>query len=36
MCSKSKREESVDSEFVRGCVSRLLLEVVINLGLNLF
>ena len=35
MCCKSKREEFVDSEFARGCVSKLLLEVAIDLGLNL-
>ena len=35
MCCKSKREEFMDSEFVRGRVSKLLLEVAIDLGLNL-
>ena len=33
--SKSKREELVVSELARGCVSKLLLEIAIDLGLNL-
>jgi len=32
---KSKREESVDLELARGRVSKLLLEVAIDLGLNI-
>ena len=36
LCSANPREkESVDSEFTRGHVSKLLLEVAIDLGLNL-
>ena len=35
MCYKSKREELVVSELARGCVSKLLLEIAIDLGLNL-
>ena len=35
LCATNPREkESVDSEFIRGRVSKLRLEVVINLGLN--
>ena len=30
-----ERKESVDSEFARGHVNKLLLEVAIDLGLNL-
>ena len=35
VCCKSKREEFVDSELAYGRVSKLLLEVAIDLGLNL-
>ena len=35
MCCKFKREESVDSKFTHGHVSKLLLKVTIDLGLNL-
>ena len=35
VCCKSKREKSVDLELACGRVSRLLLEVAIDLGLNL-
>ena len=35
MCDANPREkESMDSELARGCVSKLLLEVAIDLGLN--
>ena len=34
MWCKSKREESVDSELELGCISKLLLEVAIDLELN--
>ena len=30
-----RKKESVNSKFARGCVNKLLLEVVIDLGLNL-
>ena len=36
LCVTNPREKKlVDLEFARGCVSKLLLEVVIDLGLNL-
>ena len=36
LCGANPREkESMDSEFARGRVSKLLLEVAIDLGLNL-
>ena len=36
LCVANPREKKlVDLEFARGCVSKLLLEVVIDLGLNL-
>ena len=35
LCATKPREkEFIDSEFIHGRVSKLLLEVVINLGLN--
>ena len=33
--ANTREKESVDSEFARGRVSKLLLEVAIDLGLNI-
>ena len=36
LCGANPREkEFIDSEFARGCVSKLLLEIAIDLDLNL-
>ena len=35
LCGANPREKSVDLELIDGCVSKLLLEVAIDLGLNL-
>ena len=34
LCGANPRDESLDSELARGHVSKLLLEVAIDLGLN--